>query len=199
MLAFAATIPAITAKYGAAVGSSIAAIDAPVTNAECPPPPRPGSSRRARDRRPTKTATASTQQDNTYDELDHMPDRSLGVRDQTQQQPPRTDRQHDAADETYAEHADRELRHAPDAVSPRCDVQAGPTVLGFNESRGPPRSPRQPVATSLANSSNAAIESSLLVPRTATAESSPMSSASAPRVFAGRTPVAHDTTQDSAA
>jgi hypothetical protein len=60
MLALDATIPAITAKYGAAVGSSIAAIDAPVTNAERPPPLRPGSSRRARDRRPTKIAAAMT-------------------------------------------------------------------------------------------------------------------------------------------
>ena len=48
MLASDATIDAMTAKYGAAVGSSIAAIDAPVTNAEPPPALRPGSSRRAR-------------------------------------------------------------------------------------------------------------------------------------------------------
>ena len=39
---------AMTAKYGAAVGSSTAAFEAPARNAERPPPARIGSSRRAR-------------------------------------------------------------------------------------------------------------------------------------------------------
>ena len=51
----------MTAKYGTAVGSSTAAIEAPVIKQEPEPelPPRIGSSRRARPRRPTHSATAA--------------------------------------------------------------------------------------------------------------------------------------------
>src|SRR2546421_1430897 len=57
-LALEPTIAAMTAKYGTAVGSSIAATDAPATNAEPAPPRGAGSGRRAKCRRRSQIAAA---------------------------------------------------------------------------------------------------------------------------------------------
>src|SRR6202042_109839 len=45
------------------------------------------------------------------------------------------DRQHNAAHDSHAEHADGELRHAPDALSPGRDVQCRPDRAGVERVR----------------------------------------------------------------
>ena len=51
--------------------------------------------------------------------FDRMSDGPLGTRDQSEQQPPRAECERNPGDEIHGEHADREQRHARDAMAPR--------------------------------------------------------------------------------
>ena len=117
----------MTARSGAAVGSSTAASDAPVTNEDPPPSFAPGSGRLASLRRATHVVTPERHEDDPGDELDDAPDGAARMGYKVQEQPAGSDHQQQPTGEVDHPH-------------PRVN-SATPGAAGYGRPPGTARAP----------------------------------------------------------